>query len=296
MGSVLKVNDVNLDKILYLPVRGSEKKYIPIEYEKPGNKLVFQTPFLICNTPPIKCEGYYELEVPLFGKSSRKVDRFVRLLKQLDLKFINDAKKNSKSWFIGKSNIRYKSIIREVTNTNRVFENGVIKVKILYGIDGTTILQNGKESSVDELQVDGQIRMLLELYALWTTDEGFGLYMRPLIIDQQVIKKYTFSFIDDNDSDSDILDTEVGPIEDDNEEEKQNVFIKDSDSSIMPIDNKNLKKDIESLQVGSNVSVSSDKLNSEEDILGDISDTMDESEFDALLMTSDFNNVKNIKK
>jgi len=290
MSKPLKVSQVDLNKIIYQNIKGKYKKYIPIDYETSGSKLIIQTPLLMCNSIPVKSDGYFELDIPLYGKSSRKVDKFVKLLKLLDLKFINDAKHNAKKWFTGKSNIRYKSIFRDGNDNSKIYENGFIKIKMLTGYDGTIVMQNGKEIRPEQLVVNNHIRLLLEINALWLSDEGFGLYIRPHLIDQVVIQKYQFSFIDDSESESDILDTEIGPGED--EGYGINPFVKDSETSIMSYDTKKLNSKMDENQLKCMDTSNSDRLKTENDtLLKSITETNDESTFDSSLAT-DFNNSK----
>lgn len=285
MSKTLRISQIDLNKISYEPARGKQKKYVPINYDGIGNKLVFQTPLLLCNNSPVKNDDYYELDIPLYGKSHRKVDKFVKLLKQLDMKFINDVKHNAKKWFEEKNKIRYKSIIRDINDNNRIYENGLIKIKLLPGYNGTVVMQNGKEIEPNELVSYSQIRLILEVRALWLSDEGFGLYLKPLVVDQQVIKKYQFSFIDDSDSDSDILDTEIGPAN--NEEYDINPFIRESDTSIMPHEKKNVPMNDKERAIISDSN--SDRIKTDANL--GISETNDESTYDTSIQT-DFNNMR----
>jgi len=287
MTKPLRVSQVDLSKIIYQNIKGRNKKYIPIDYETSGNKLVIQTPLLYCNVKPVKKDGFYELDIPLYGKSSSKVEKFVNLLKQLDMKFMNDAKKNGKTWFVGKKNIRYKSIFRDVNDTSRIYENGLIKIKILSGMNGATITQNGKEINPSDLCVNQQIRLLLEVSALWLSEEGFGLYLRPHLIDQHVLVKYQFSFLE-SDSDSDILDTEIGPGND--EQADITPFIKDSDTSTIQMNDKNInnvdEKHIEMIESDSNSDILKTEVNDQ------VTETNDESTYNDTSIVTDYNNMK----
>lgn len=285
MSKTLRISQIDLNKISYESIRGKDKKYIPINYDGIGNKLIFQTPLLMSNSLPVKNDDYYELDIPLYGKSHRKVDKFVKLLRQLDMKFINDVKQHAKKWFQEKSKIRYKSIIRDINDNNRIYENGLIKIKILPTYNGTIVIQNGKEIEPNDLVNHSQIRLILEVRALWLSDEGFGLYLKPLVIEQQVIKKYQFSFIEDSDSDSDILDTEIGPAN--NEEYDINPFIRESDTSIIQHDKKIIPMNDKERNIISDSN--SDRLKTEGNL--GMTETNDESTYDTSIQT-DFNNMK----
>jgi hypothetical protein len=285
MSKTLRISQVDLSKIIYEPIKGKNKKYVPISYENVGNKLVFQTPLLLSNSVPIKNDDYYELDIPLYGKSHRKVDKFVKLLKQLDMKFMNDVKHNAKKWFNEKNKIRYKSIIRDINDNNRIYENGLIKIKLLTGYNSTTITQNGKEINPDDLVSHSEIRLILEVRALWLSDEGFGLYLKPLMLDQHVVKKFQFSFIEESDSDSDILDTEIGPAN--NEEYDINPFMRESDTSIMNHEKKILPMNDNERDIISDSN--SDRIKTDANL--GITETNDESTYDTTIQT-DFNNMR----
>jgi hypothetical protein len=286
MSRTLRISQIDINKIIYEPIRGKNKKYVPISYETPGNKLVFQTPLLYCNSKPIKADTYYELDIPLYGKSYRKVEKFVKLLKQLDMKFIHDVKTNGRKWFDSKTTIQYKSIIRDINDKGRIYENGLIKVKLLTDYNGTVVMQNGKEINPEELINNAEIRMLLEVRALWLSDTGFGLYLKPHLIDQQIIKKYQFNFVEDSDSESDILDTEIGP--GNNENFDINPFIKESDTSIIQHDKKITPMNEQERELISDNN--SDRIKTDANL--GMSETNDESTYDTSAIQTDFNNMR----
>jgi hypothetical protein len=290
----LKVSEINLEKIIYDNIRGYDKRYVLINYEKPGQKLLFQTPQLLCSTLPVANNGYYDLDIPLYGKSMRKVNKFIKLLNDLDNKCVNDCKKNAKNWFYNRTNIKYKSLIRDVPENNKVYENGVIKIKLLDGYDKTNITTNGKESNISEICTNQHIRIILEVFALLITEDGFSLYLKPHLLDQQIIKKYQFSFVDDSDSDS-ILYTEIGGDEGGIELDPKELFIKDSETSAIPIEKKQIEKN--QINIPESSEQNSDKLLDDEDnLLKDITETNDESMYETATMTCDYNNMKKNRK
>jgi hypothetical protein len=234
----------------------------------------------------MKNDTYYELDIPLYGKSYRKVDKFVKLLKQLDMKFISDVRSNGRKWFGEKTTIRYKSIIRDINDKSRIFENGLIKVKLLTDYNGTIVMQNGKEVSPEDLVNNAEIRMIVEVRALWLSEDGFGLYLKPHLIDQQVIKKYQFTFVEDSDSESDILDTEIGP--GNNENYDINPFMKESDTSIMQHEKKITPMNEHERDIISDNN--SDRIKTEANL--GMSETNDESTYDTSVIQTDFNNMK----
>ena len=96
--------------------------------------------------------------------------------------------------------------------------------------------------------------------------------------------KYQFSFIDDSESDSNILDTEMG------NDEQCNIdpFIKDSDSSIMTYDKKKIVSKINDKHIDIMESSNSDRLKPEESLF---ENTENDSTYNESIIT-DFNNTK----
>merc|ERR1711871_909418 len=131
-----RISDINLDNIVYSNLKGGKNKkvvYIKYDDNKINHKLTFQTTSLL-NTDDIKKKnGFYELDIPLYGKSSNKVNQLIKFFKNFDQKLINDARVNSNKWFEGIKNITYKSIIRI-----KISENSTTKPLIL-DKDGNTI-------------------------------------------------------------------------------------------------------------------------------------------------------------
>jgi len=206
MQKPFKIADIDIDKINYGNIRGTSKKYINIRYDE--NRLFFQTPELLNINKPIKKNGYFELEIPLYGKSSKKVQELISFLNALDEKFIKDCKTNASTWFKNVNTVKYKSIIREIDDKNDIYENGILKLKIITGSNGTMVTNNGNQISPNELKPNTHIKMILECFGLWITNSSFGLYLRPILIDQREIKKQVIKFIEESDEDN-ILETEI---------------------------------------------------------------------------------------
>ena len=217
-----RISDVDFDKIIYSHVKvGKNKKVVYLNYgdTEHNNKFTFQTTSLL-NTEPIKNkEGFSELDIPLFGKTDSKVNELITFLKNLDQKIISDGRKNHKTWFNGLKNITYKSIIRSSTNKDDRFKNGVLRIKITKNSNNNPILINnlGEEIDVDKIEPNSYVKMILECYAVWITESGFGLYIRPILMSFNKIKtfNYKYELLDESDEDldiiEDVIDTEVNP-------------------------------------------------------------------------------------
>jgi hypothetical protein len=211
---IYKIKEINLDNINYGNVQGkNNRKCCFIKYNN-KDRLLFQTCELYNINKPIKKNDYYELDIPLYGKSINKTNAIIDFFNKLDQKNSSHGKQHINEWINGYEHIKYKSIIRKSTNENsEVFANGFIKIKIVPHT--TRILYNNKIISPDKLKSDTHIRLILECYALWITDKGFGLYMRPLMIEQKDIIHENIEFRPDSPDSpdehiyNDMLDTEM---------------------------------------------------------------------------------------
>jgi hypothetical protein len=215
------LNQIDLNKILYSKVNDmNEKKLIHIFYEKPGQKLLFQTPQLL-NIFDIQRSQYFnELILPLYD-CNLKVPLLINFLKDLDSKFIDNAKTNKNEWFKNMSAIRYKSLIKNLyTGTNQTSpsankpskddekycKNGLLKLKITNGVK---IMENNNEIKLDDLKKGNYIRLIIELHAIWVSKDIFGVYLKPVMIEQ--IQNKVMNFIDDKEDITEInyLETEA---------------------------------------------------------------------------------------
>merc|ERR1711871_1402916 len=208
--------------------------YIKYDDNKINQKLTFQTTSLL-NTDDIKKKnGFYELDIPLYGKSSNKVNQLIKFFKNFDQKLINDARVNSSKWFEGIKNITYKSIIRTSSNKGEYYDNGIIRIKISENSTTKPLIldKDGNTIDLDSIKKNSYIKMILECYAIWITENGFGLYLKPLVLSVTPIEKviYKYELLEeseeenDNEVIEDVLDTEVNPT-------TSNAFLKNNEES-----------------------------------------------------------------
>ncbi len=185
--------DFNLDSIVYSDVQndGPNKKSIFLYDRVPGKKIYIQSPELKNMIGYNKKSKYYELNLPLYGRKKSHVSSFVQFIKQLDNKIITDAKTNRNTWFNeSNKNVRYRSLIKNIHDDYidtvefkaGMFENGIIKLKIT---DGTTITANSQNISIEDLKINHDIRTIFQVYAIWISNDLFGLYLKPVKIDQK---------------------------------------------------------------------------------------------------------------
>jgi hypothetical protein len=228
------INQIDLNKIIYSKVNEmNDKKLIHIYYENPGQRLLFQTPQLLNIFDIQKSKYFNELILPLYD-CNLKVPLLTQFLKDLDSKVIEGARTNKNEWFKNKSAIRYKSLIKNLytsqsnnnnspsTEDEKYSKNGLIKLKLT---NGTKILEKNNEIKLEDLHKNNYVRLIVEVYGIWVSKEVFGLYLKPVMIEQ--IKNQVINFIDEKD---DI--TEVNLLE--TEANSDDEFIDENDLKLVP--------------------------------------------------------------
>ena len=93
--------------------------------------MVFQTCTLINKLKPIKFNNYYELNIPLYGKSEEKVKELETFLTALNNKIIEDTKKYKEKWFDKDiESIQFRNLINTNDSIENEWTNGSISFKI----------------------------------------------------------------------------------------------------------------------------------------------------------------------
>ena len=208
-----KIDDIKFENIRYVDKKETPERTIIYTKYEDNNKLsnfVIQTPSLRNINEVISKKGINELEIPLVGQNNTKTDKFIGFLDNLDKQITSDAKINSE-WFNNFYNgniIRYQKSIRECDD----YKNGMIKIKIIKNDNFETILQvnNKDDICVENIQKDSWVKMILEVYAIWINKNGFGLFLRPILVSFKPFDKieYNYKFIDESDNE-DVINTVI---------------------------------------------------------------------------------------
>ena len=102
--------------------------------------------------------------------------------------------------------IRYQKTIRECDD----YRNGMIKIKIIKNDNFETILQvNNKETiGIENIKKESWVKMILEVYAIWINKNGFGIFLRPILVSFKPFDKiqYNYKFIEESDNE-DVINT-----------------------------------------------------------------------------------------
>ena len=252
-----KTSDIDFENIVYKDIKSNSKKTVVfLKYKKKNSlkNLAIQTPtFLNINTP-VPNGNYWDLEVPLHGKKNNKVNEFVKFLKKLDEKIIYDARINSSRWFqnFDTDEINYQEIIRDANDKR--FSNGMIRLKLIKNNDFQTLVQlNNKDYiEIDKIPRNSWVKMILEIHAIWINKNGFGIFLKPVLISFNPIEINRYKFIEDSEDEvDDVIDSE-------------SIFIKSkNNNSTTDMETSNLKLDVinDSLEVDSKTRFSSTSSN-----------------------------------
>ena len=68
----------------------------------------------------------------------------------------------------------------------------MIRIKIVKSSDFETLLQiNNKERiSEEDIPNDSWVKMILEVYAIWINKNGFGIFLRPILVSFKPLIKF----------------------------------------------------------------------------------------------------------
>jgi len=242
---ILLINQIDLNKIIYSKVNEmNDKKLVHIYYEKLGQKLLFQTPQLLNIFELQKSQYFNELILPLYD-CNLKVPILINFLKNLDSKVVDDARKNKNEWFKNKPSIKYKSLIKNLylennnsSDEKKYASNGLIKIKITNGIK---IIENGNEINLDALKKNNFLRMILELHAVWISGDVFGIYLKPIMIEQ--IQNKIINFIDDKEDATEVNYLETEANSEDKYIDEQNIVPFQSRSTLEMVQKSLLKSE-----------------------------------------------------
>ena len=87
-----------------------------------------------------------------------------------------------------------------------MFENGIIKLKITQNTNVTT---NSQKITPEQLKLDQGIRTIFQIYAIWISGDLFGLYLKPIIIDQKYKLIEQINFIASESDNDTVYNTDV---------------------------------------------------------------------------------------
>nr|QFG74674.1 MAG: hypothetical protein [Megaviridae environmental sample] len=193
-----KLKNLNLDNIIYSDVKSTNDKtivYLKYRENNINNRLVFQTPYLYFE----KNISDNTLSVPIVCKNEKKRDCFLNSINLIEDKILKDSKQCYTKWFesFSKNNkITYHTILKK--------SNNIIKLKVYGSNKFKTILRcNNKNITINKIPEVSWLRSIIEIYAIWITDKGFGLVLKPIHISLSPLNNINYKYYDDSDNNSD---------------------------------------------------------------------------------------------
>jgi hypothetical protein len=208
-----RISDIDLNKIKYTKIKSNERKTIIylkyLDKDKLKN-LAFQTPSLLHIFELKEKNNLYSINIPLYSKTTDKLNELINFLENLDNKIIQDAKNNS-NWFNNFNTYNNMKYQKTILDCDKPY-NKMIKLKIVNSKDFETLLQieNTNKISINQIPLNSWVKMILEIFAIWVDNSGFGLYIRPVLMSFTPINKmeYNYQLLDDSDEDiDDIVNT-----------------------------------------------------------------------------------------
>jgi hypothetical protein len=182
--NIYKIPNIDLDNLIFTEHKQKNNlKIISIEYnDKSKNKTV---PFII-QTSEIYCASsiekinndnvLYQLDLPLYCKSTRKTEELNNFFVNLNKKLKNYA--NSYN-----SKLKYKSLIRgSRTGNNKIDKYESLRLKFLDNDKYKTYVFDENKNTVDPYKVlkanTCYVRALVEITALWISGGNIGIITR----------------------------------------------------------------------------------------------------------------------
>ena len=193
---ILKYNNIDFANLDFCKIN-KQKDIVYIKYNLNNKKI----PFLIeTEYMYMPVDGLYEnLKmisyeiILLLSKSNQKMSDFFL---NLDKKIIDCGKQNIDNWPFDKENkIRYKTLVRDIDNSEGNYGNIALKLKLTKSNDFKTLIFDDKrnivqKNKIDDILISGKyVKVIFELPCLWFKNNNFGLSLKVHQIKVSTIKK-----------------------------------------------------------------------------------------------------------
>jgi hypothetical protein len=140
--------------------------------------------------------------LPIISKTKDKSKKLLTFLNNLDNKIKNYCIENQ----LVAKNTYYKKILR-TDSQDPIYKNGYIRLKILKDDNSTLILKNKTECTLSDIKYHDNVTCVIDLFAIWVTNESYGVYIKPIIISaKEKISK--ISLLREDSDDDNIIDTD----------------------------------------------------------------------------------------
>lgn len=230
---------INTNEIVGSVLMFNEKKRYSILSYSNKEQVVFQTPLFETAIDIEKYNDYgdYYYIIP----EGSEGDKLIEFIEKMEKHVIEIIFKNKKEWFPNIDNVTFRSLIKNYTDDN--VEYKVIKFKIPYTTNTNVLyventdnldLSVGERNKISVKELDnGLVRMIINVSAIWLADNMFGIYIRPINIEEIRIVNYDYEFQNTNiinetltktiHSVSKYIDSDTDMIDDKQSDEKINI-------------------------------------------------------------------------
>ena len=205
MKNPFNIRDIKLDKIIFSKASLNENsKNIYLKYNNNGklSRFLIQTTELEIKDIQASTNDVTIILVNLKSNNNKKLNNFVNFIYKLDNHIIETGKSNPE-WFYS-NNVKFKGLIRQDADCDIPYLKLKIKNYMLKNLQVTYDKQSEKKSFKD-LKKHDNIKLVLDIFGLWVNKNGFGLYLKPVLIDIRDSNELTFY---ESSEDNDIIDTE----------------------------------------------------------------------------------------
>jgi len=200
MKTPFNVKDIKFDNIKFIPSGNGKSVMLRYLHNNKQNKFFIQTPELVLSNIESD-DNITTLYFDLKSLNSNRISSFINFLINLDKTIIQNARAN-KDWF-SSNNIKFKGLIR-YNNSTEPYLKLKVKSSSIYKLRVTSDRQSEK-CVFSDLKPNMKVKMIIDVNGLWINNNGFGIYLKPFIIDI----RETYDLILNNSSEEDIVDTEI---------------------------------------------------------------------------------------
>jgi hypothetical protein len=187
----INIAQINTSAIMY----NNSKKYSLLSYKENRESIFIQTPLFngILDIEYFKEYAEFFLQLP----QNDEGDLFLTFINNLEKKIMDLAYSNKSNWFGSYENIKFRSLIKNLEdNNNKVIKfriPNIIKARRIF-VDSIDNLNSAEseEVNIKSFTTDGYIRLIININAIWFTEDTFGLYLRPVYIEEIVPFEYGF--------------------------------------------------------------------------------------------------------
>lgn len=250
-------NQIDVSNIVQSTIMfNNSKKYSLLSYANSRESIFIQSPLFDGLIDSDRYKEYVEhyFKIP----KTEEGDNFLNMITNIEQRLMSLSYDNRSNWFGNLENIKFRSLIKTLEDSEN---SKVIKFRMPYNIKTKRLFVDSLDNlntadseliSINDIG-DGFIRLIININAIWFADDTFGLYLRPVYVEE--IKQCEYQFQEQN-TNSFFIDSEMIP---------QPIIKKPLNVDVNKLNNMvtNVKHELEqgqvNVQINKKTSISSDK-------------------------------------